>query len=148
MRSTAGRDLSLIHIYPVLEKRFSRTLYGFCYEDAAHQRKQTFDAQAATIYERQNQLERAGLLTAPILQQTYWFDSFDDFPALRRQFAQTLSQLEGNDCFARLHQIRLLKSVIDAPIYAHAREQMQRANKPDALIGLRRYGRRWHLENA
>lgn len=131
---------------PVLERRFSRTLYGFCYEDDSGQRRQTFDAQAATIYERQSKLERAGLLTAPILQQTYWFDNFDELPALRRTYAQTLSQLEGDACFALMHRLRTLESVIDAQAYARASEQVQRTNSADAQADFRRYGRRWHLK--
>ena len=129
---------------PVIENRFSRTLYGFCYEDEAGCLLHTLDAQSLTICQRQSQLELAGFLTAPIFHQTFWFSNFDEFPALRRTFTHTLQQLEGADCFQLLHKLRALPSAIDTKSYQAALTQLPAQASAQALADFRRYGRRWN----
>ncbi len=127
---------------PVIENRFSRTLYGFCYEDDTGRLKHTLDAQPLTIYQRHSQLELRGYLTAPIFHQTCWFSNFDEFPTLRRTFAHTLTELEGAACFQLLHKLRTLPSAIDTKAYRLALKQFPQDTSAQALADFRRYGRR------
>lgn len=129
---------------PIIQNNFSRTLYGFCYQTESGAVKCTLDAQPVTVYERRAAKELEGMVTGPILQQTYWMKNFDAMAGIRNTFKKLLLTLQNEKYFQLLHIIHTLPGAIDCAAFQQALRQLETADAPQAIADFRRFGRRWN----
>ncbi len=129
----------------VVQDKISRTMYGFCYQESNGVIKNTINAQLGKVYERRVALEQSGKLVGPLLQRTYWMKDFNDIAPAREKFKALLEQLENEQYFKLLADIKALPSVIDAQAFQQALAQVEATGQTKATADFKLYGQRWNV---
>ena len=120
-------------------------MYGFCYQESNGVIKNTINAQLGKVYERRVALEQSGKLVGPLLQRTYWMKDFNDIAPAREKFKALLEQLENEQYFKLLADIKALPSVIDAQAFQQALAQVEATGQTKATADFKLYGQRWNV---
>ena len=122
-----------------------RTLYGFCYQENNSTIQCSMNAQILKAYERRAELERAGKLTGPFIQRTYWLKELSLISTAREQFGTLLKQLQNQSYFSLLSAIKKLPTAINQDAFQQALSQIERTGKPQAIADFKQYGRLWNV---
>lgn len=127
---------------PIISERFKRTLYGFCYLDQNKNVKVRYDAQRAVVFEKYIETINKGYLVAPIIEQVYYFDDFNQYADIRQQFGKLLQDYENIHFFEWLQELWALPSAIDREAF----EALYQTPFPDKCKQtLEYYGKIWHI---
>ena len=125
----------------IIKDVYERTLYGIAYRQYG-QIVYDYDAQYTKVYEVQQKCIRQGILVTPIYSQTYWFDNFNKFPALKEHYLDKLQQLLV-PCLELMEQIHQLPSFI-APEKFKKLYQQAVQEYGEVAEELKVYGYQWN----
>ena len=109
---------------PVVEDKFTRTFYGFCYIDSDSQRKYFLDADFVTVIHQRHEKLLQGFLVAPIMYRQYWFSQMNHIAAIRQNFVTWLQQYQNKKYFSFLAVLKQLQGVIDVEDLAQRRKKL------------------------
>lgn len=129
---------------PFIQRNMSRIFHGFCYKKGNKPIKTVVNAQAVTVWEQHEKLQREGCLTGPILHEEQWFDDAADISQGRVNFRETVQKLQNADYFEGLQAVKALPSVVDAAAFHLALKELKEIGKTDAVEDLCGYGYRWN----
>ena len=128
----------------VVRDKISRTMYGFCYQEGNGAVKSVINAQLGKVCERRVVLEQSGKSVGPLLQRTYWMKDFNDIASAREKFKLLLEQLENEQYFKLLADIKALPGVVDAQAFEQALAQIEATGQTKAVADFKLYGQRWN----
>lgn len=133
---------------PIVQNIFSRTLFGFCYLTNRNTIKIYVDAQELPVLDRQKRCQSKGYITAPVIEQTYWFKDFGDLPGIRQQFIDSLRMLQNEAYFDVLKRIKTLPAAFVIKDFQEAYQELKHSHSTQQeMDDFRSYGYRWNVFN-
>ena len=138
-----GRPAAIIKPTSGRGKAFS----GFAYlppgsEQAAYYESATLEE----TYSRYHRLRQQGLACTPIVQKSYWYDSPNDFKAVRQAFTDFHRALNG-DCqsLALVRALRALPPAVDQTHFHMLADKLETSASAEACAAFKGYGFRYQL---
>ena len=97
-------------------------------------------------YSKYHKLRQQGLVCTPIVQKSYWYDSPNDFKAIRQAFTEFLIQLTDEcQALALVEALRALPSAVNPTPYQMFADKLASSGSPQANAAFCSYGVRYHL---
>ena len=113
-----------------------KTLSGFAYGNKSDLSCYT-SATLEDTYCKYHQLLSQGVLCTPIIQRSYWYDSPNDYKAVRQSFKDLLQSLTAESAIVALTaQLKQLPSAVSAVHYQLALEDVRAHSTPQAYAAL------------
>lgn len=124
---------------------FEKTFYAIAYETASG--IAYFDnAQKATVYRKKYELQQRGILVAPIISETYWYNYTLRLPAVHALFEQVMVQTLDSGYMERLRQISAHNTSLSKEAFAKRLAYVSREFGSCAAQTFRRYGYCWGIK--
>ena len=110
---------------PIVEDKFTRTLYGFCYADNKMQFNYFFDADIVTVLHQWQEKMLQGFLVAPIMHKQYWFHQMNQIASIRQEFIVWLQQYQNEQYFSLLKVLKQQPGVIDGEALMQKQDKLK-----------------------
>lgn len=97
-------------------------------------------------YKKYDRLRRQGICCTPIVQKSYWFDSPNDFKAIRAEFEAFLTDvLDKTDAAYMVDQIKNLPPAVNPQHYQMMLDRLRSTGTPEGVATYSSYGYRFNL---
>lgn len=142
-----GKEHEKIAVEPIASGDYKRTYAGFAYKrPGSTQIKYFIDAFPYMAKEKQILFMSQGCICTPILNITYYADSFNSLMNVRDTFKAELEKYLGEMYIRLMELLRSLPSSVDHNLYHNYLEQIKATGSKAAIEAFTYYGYLWNVK--
>ena len=141
-----SKEYEKIAVEPIASGDYRKTYSGFAYKKPDGEVQYFIDAFPYMAREKQNIFMARGYLVTPILQITYYADSFNNLQNVGNDFRTAIEQYLGPMYMRLMAFLRTLPAGVDQALYQTYLEQIKAAGSKQALEAYLYYGYLWNIK--
>ncbi len=132
-------------IEPTKAGVYQRTYAGFFYQKTNGETAYFSDAFAYMAKERRTKLIAQGNIVSPVLQFTYYADSYPELEAIKGKVREDLKAYLNEGYLQVMRFLRQLPCTVDGGAFEQLRKEVEDAGEKDAMETLQYYGHLWNV---